>query len=286
MRIAVNGTTLFFDVAGAVLRVDDLALQSKPTIIVLHGGPGFDHAHLRPGLGPLAGDAQVVFLDLRGQGRSARGDLAEWSLEHCADDVAAFCEALHIEQPIVFGHSAGGFVALHLAVRHPRIAGGLILCGTSPTLAPMPSDEPQPSLADRAGPEALAASARLFSGDASPEAIADFVRLVAPFYAGPTHMDVPGTLFPLSPYDAQLGGYFFGVHAARYDLRPRLKEIVAPTLVIVGAYDWVCRPVGARVIAAGIPNARLEVFEGCGHFVFSEDPDGFQSLARDFLRGL
>jgi proline iminopeptidase len=284
MRIALNGTELFFDVEGGALRVDELVVRSKPTIVALHGGPGFDHAHLRPGLALLAADAQVVFLDLRGQGRSARGDLADWSLEQCADDVAAFCEALHIERPIVFGHSAGGFVALHVAVRHPQIAGGLILCGTSPTLAPMPTDEPQPSLADRADADALAASARLFSGDGSPEAVADFVRLVTPFYAGPTHMDVPGKLFPLSPYDAQLGGYFFGVHGPRYDLRPRLKDIAAPTLVLVGAYDWVCRPVAARTIAAGVPSAHLEVFEDCGHFLFSENPERFQAVVRRFLR--
>jgi pimeloyl-ACP methyl ester carboxylesterase len=39
---------------------------------------------------------------------------------------------LGIERPVIFGHSAGGFVALHMAVRHPEFVGGLILCDSTP----------------------------------------------------------------------------------------------------------------------------------------------------------
>ena len=69
-----------------------------------------------------------------------------------ADDVAELCELLDIDHPVLFGHSAGGFVALHLAIRHPGLPGGLLLCDTGPTLVPLPDDDPPPSLADRAGP--------------------------------------------------------------------------------------------------------------------------------------
>ena len=86
-----------------------------------------------------------------------------------ADDVAALCAALGIERPVVFGHSAGGFVALHLALRHPELPAGLILCHTAPTLAPLPDPHPPPGPAERGGPEAAAAAARLFGGDFSPE---------------------------------------------------------------------------------------------------------------------
>ncbi|HEY3033990.1 MAG TPA: alpha/beta hydrolase [Streptosporangiaceae bacterium] len=91
-----------------------------------------------PGLAPVSRDAQLVFADLRGQGRSGRPPVQTCTLEQMADDVAELCGRLGIVMPIVFGHSAGGFVALHLALRHPGSVGGLILCDSAPTLAPLP----------------------------------------------------------------------------------------------------------------------------------------------------
>jgi pimeloyl-ACP methyl ester carboxylesterase len=74
--------------------------------------------------------AQVVYLDLRDHGRSARGDPAGWSFERCADDLRGFCDHLGIVRPVVYGHSLGGFVAMAYAVRHPGHAGALVLQST------------------------------------------------------------------------------------------------------------------------------------------------------------
>jgi proline iminopeptidase len=49
--------------------------------VVLHGGPGFDQGYLRPGLAPLSSEAQLVFVDLRGQGRSSRPPVQTCTLE-------------------------------------------------------------------------------------------------------------------------------------------------------------------------------------------------------------
>lgn len=284
MRVEVNGTQLYIDVDGPELVVDRGALTKRPTIVALHGGPGFDQGYLRPGLGPLREVAQLLFVDLRGQGRSGRPPLETCTLEQMADDVASLCEQLGVERPIVFGNSAGGFVALHLALRHRDLVGGLILQGTSPTLAPMADDvPPPPSLGERAGPEALAIANRMFGGDFSEASMAAFAQAVAPYYAGPTHLDVPGPLMGLSPLTPEIATYFFGHLAASYDLRTRLPEIVAPTLVVVGSYDWVCPPVASRVLAAGIPGADLVEVEESGHFVFSEEPEQFQDAVRRFL---
>jgi proline iminopeptidase len=66
------------------------------------------------------------------------------------------CGKLRIDRAVVFGHSAGGFVAMHMALRHPLIRG-LVLCGTSPSANPVSDDEGHvtPSLGSRAGPEVL-----------------------------------------------------------------------------------------------------------------------------------
>lgn len=252
-------------------------------LVVIPGGPGFDHAHLRPGLDPLAADVQLVYVDLRNTGRSEHGPLESCTLEQMADDVAELCAAEAIERPIVFGHSAGGFVAMVLALRRPELVGGLILCNTSPTLAPIPDDDPPPSLRERAGPEAAEVAGRLFGGDSSPETAMAFARLVAPHYSGPTHMDVPIELFPLSEINHALTQYFFRVLAPHYDVRPRLAEISVPTLVTTGAWDWVIAPARSRAIAAGIPAAQLVVFETAGHFPFSEEPERFQQTVREYL---
>ena len=130
MYVKVNGTRLFFDVVGSSLQPAGQEMKPKPVLIALPGGPGMDHSYLRP-LDPLGEVAQVIYLDLRGQGRSARHSREYYQLGIMADDVAAFCAELGIEKPVVYGHSFGGFVALTIAVRHPELLGGLILASTS-----------------------------------------------------------------------------------------------------------------------------------------------------------
>jgi proline iminopeptidase len=287
VRVAVNETELYFDVEGTEFVIASDGLRRRPTIVALHGGPGFDQGYLRPGLAPLGRLAQILYVDLRGQGRSAPAALETCTLEQMADDVAALCMTLGIERPVLFGHSAGGFVALHLAIRHPALAAGLILCGTSPTLAPTNDGLPSPpSLAERAGPEAAAIASRLFGGDMSPETGEGFNKHVLPFYAGPSHMDLPGPLMALSGFTPAVALYFFGTLARAYDLRPRLHEITVPVLVITGRYDWICPPSAGRAIAAGIPGAKLIEFVDSGHFTFSEEPDKFRASVSDFLAGL
>jgi proline iminopeptidase len=283
MRIAVDGTELYVDVDGPQIEVRGQDVIERPTLLALHGGPGFDHVHLKPALGPLREHAQIVYVDLRGQGRSGRPPIETCTLEQTADDVAALCGRLGIERPVVLGHSAGGFVALHLAVRHPEVAGGLVLCSTAPTLEPISDGEPAPALADRAGPEATEVAARVFGGDMSPATMEEFARLVAPFYAGPAHMEVPLQLFPLSSFNPDVAQHFFQNLASKYDLRPRLGEIGVPTLVVGGGYDWVCPPAASRFLARSIPHAELLLLEEAGHFSFAEDPDRFREAVVAFV---
>ena len=48
MFVQVNGVRLYFDVEGAGLVPDGAGLREKPTLVLLHGGPGFDHALFKP----------------------------------------------------------------------------------------------------------------------------------------------------------------------------------------------------------------------------------------------
>ena len=131
MRIKIGDSWLFFDVEGAKLRPDGPNMKEVPTLLLLHGGPGFDHSSFKPLMSALTDVAQIVYLDHRSQGRSDRVAPDRWRLANWADDVRDFCEALEITRPVVMGHSFGGFVAMAYATRHPFHPGKLILSSTA-----------------------------------------------------------------------------------------------------------------------------------------------------------
>jgi proline iminopeptidase len=282
MRLPINGTELYFDVEGAGLVPDGPEMRERPVILALHGGPGFDHAYFKPWLSPLADFAQVVYLDLRCQGRSGRPAIETCTLEQMADDVASLCRTLEIHRPIILGHSAGGFVALTLAVRHPEVVGRLILLDTAAATADL--DGTLDLLDQRRGVEARQAAARLFAGDTSPSAMEDFGRLVLPAYVGD-----PATFGPIaeslarSSFNPEVSTFWSRQCALRYNLRPRLTEIHAPTLVVVGELDWVTPPSASRAIAAKLPEAEIEILPGAGHFLFAEALDEFLRIVRRFV---
>ena len=285
MYAELNGTEIFFDIDGSGFSIEGNRLSPKPAIVVLHGGLGFDHAYLRPDLGKLKDVAQIIFVDLRGQGRSGRPDLGTCTLEQMADDVVSLCAYLGISSPIVFGHSAGGFVALHLALKYPSFAGGLILCASSPTTASLDDDggTVAPPLASRASPEALAAAARIFSGEITSETIGLFFTEVAPYYAAPANMDRVPQLLDLCSADIGMMRHFMHDIAPSYDVRSRLQEIAVPALVLFGRYDWVCPPRAGRFLAKNIPRSTLVEFSASGHFLFMEESKEFCSVVREFV---
>ena len=131
MQVDANGARLWFDVDGPSLVSDGADMRQRPTVVLLHGGPGsFDHSYFKPDFARLADVAQVVYLDLPGHGRSDWGDAFAWSFETAADAVRDFCDAVGIAKPVVYGHSFGGFVAMYYAIRHPGHGGALVLQST------------------------------------------------------------------------------------------------------------------------------------------------------------
>jgi pimeloyl-ACP methyl ester carboxylesterase len=131
MYVLVNDVKLFFDVEGAKLRPDGAVMREVPTLLLQHGGPGFDHSGFKPAFTEMAACAQVIYLDLRGHGRSDAGPTNKWSLEQCALDVRSFCDSLSIDAPIVLGHSFGGIVAIVYATRFVDHPSKLVLSSTS-----------------------------------------------------------------------------------------------------------------------------------------------------------
>ena len=135
MRIEIEpGVRLFVDIEGPGLVPDGPLMREQPTLVLLHGGPGFDHSGFKPAFSRLTDVAQVVCYDHRGHGRSDRRPPHEWTLDTFADDVVRLCAALGVERPIVLGQSFGGFVAQRYLARHPDHAAKVVLSSTSPHL--------------------------------------------------------------------------------------------------------------------------------------------------------
>ena len=157
MFIEVEGARLFFDCVGSKLEIAGEAMAERPTLIVMHGGPGFDHSTLRPFFDRFADTHQVLYLDHRGNGRSG-GAPDTWTLQQWGRDVKALCDALGIERPHVYGNSFGGFVAMAYAAQFPDHPGKLIL---SSTAARMNLEATYRMMEERGGEEARAIAERL-----------------------------------------------------------------------------------------------------------------------------
>ena len=108
-------------------------MVERPSVLLLHGGPGMDHSFFKHGPTYDYTDvAQVIWYDHRGNGRSDRGSVEDWRLDVWADDVVRLCDALGVERPVVIGESFGGFVAQRYLARHPDHPGKVVLGCTAP----------------------------------------------------------------------------------------------------------------------------------------------------------
>jgi pimeloyl-ACP methyl ester carboxylesterase len=264
MRISVEDVNLWFDVDGACLVVDENIMVERRTIVVLHGGPGFDHSYLKPELQALAEHAQIVFLDQRGQGRSDHGNPDEWSLDRWADDVAMFCQALGIVKPILLGHSFGGFVALATAARHPDLASGLVILASA---AYVQRETVIARFGELGGTEAADAARVMFARPGDEAAFAGFAQFCFPLYAkDPAKMMAK---LGLSQQRPEVQAHFFRPDGefGRFDYRAGLRGCHAPTLMLHGALDPIVPVAFAVETASSFPPgvAQLTVYEDSAH---------------------
>lgn len=280
MFVDLDTARIFFDVVGAGLELTPDAVEVRPTLLVLHGGPGYDHSTLRPYFDRFADTHQVVYLDHRGCGRST-GDIDTWTLDQWADDIAAFCGALGITKPAVFGQSFGGMVAMHYAVRHPDGPSRVIL---SSTAAQFRLDGAVEMMRQLGGDTAAEASRAFFSAP-SLERYDVYAATCLPYYAQTYDPKAP-TFRGRAIERPEVAVHFFANEMMDMDLRPELAAITCPVLVMGGALDPVTPPVCSQQIAKAVgQNARLEMFEGCGHGAHRDDPEGAERVMRVFLAG-
>jgi proline iminopeptidase len=284
MKISVNGTELFFDVVGSQL--DAAAhFRQKPTMIILHGGPGFDHTYLRPWLDPVSEVAQLVYVDERGCGRSARHTHEYYQLGIMADDIVSLCASLGIEHPIVLGQSFGGFVALSIATRHPDFASGIVLFDTAPAwTGGYDLDALEQLVGGARGKELREIAYRESTGVATEAELKRFDQEIMPLYWHQGFKEeYLREMFDNSLINMDIATYMMGTLSREYDLRPHLAGIKIPALVLQGRHDWVTPMSGAQEMMQGIPNVQLHIFEHSGHMVFMEEPAELVTVLNNWI---
>jgi len=280
MFVSVNGVRLFVDVEGAGLVPDGVAMREKPTLLLLHGGPGFDHSSFKPLFSGLSDVAQVVYYDHRGNGRSEDGDRSAWTLAQWGDDVKGLCDALGLVQPIVLGTSWGGYVAQSYATRYPDHPGKLVLVSTA---ARVEFPAILESFARLGGPEA-ARVAEAYWLAPTAERRAEFIRICGPLYRR-TPSDPNAMRRVQIRHDTAL--HFNGPdhEQGHMDFRLALAGIRCPVLVMGGDRDPVSPVAFSETLVASLPSdrVRFECFAECGHGVFGDAPEQAFAVLRDFI---
>jgi 3-oxoadipate enol-lactonase len=261
---AVNGSTLAYELRG---RPDD----GRPVVVFVHGG-GFDRRLWDGQVDAFDDDFTVLRYDVRGYGASGRGDAAPFG-HH--EDLAALLTHLGVRRAAVVGQSLGGRIAVDLALTRPELVDRLVLVG--PGLSGWPW-----SRADF-GPWIEQFSAALRANDTTGAVNAwlasDYMRSAA------TRPELGDRVRRLTTENVR--AWF--ERSKEAELSPgalgRLRELRAPTLLVVGTTD---ERVIHRIVdslAANVVGARRTTFDGAGHAPNLEDPARFNREVLAFLRG-
>lgn len=274
----VNGLDLSYRVAGA-----------GPVLVVQAPGWGVGAVPYEPTFGPFEAHFTVVYYDPRGSGASQAPESAtELHVDALVDDLEELRLHLGLEDFALIGHSHGGFLSLHYALRHPRRVSRLIALNAQLVGVP-PHPEERDALPDHDlfGPamaafETAGGFDALFSARTDREAT-DLLEIMAPLYFQNPD-GVSGFRRFLSVRDVPVRT-MQAVSAADggFPLDGRLRRLDVPTLVVSGRHDIFCPPSGARTLAETLPHARLLMMEGSGHFPWVEEPEAFFREALGFL---
>jgi proline iminopeptidase len=268
-------------------------IGSGPPIVVLHGGPEFDHAYLLPELDRLADAFHLIYYDQRGRGRSAVGVRPEdVSMQSEIGDLERLRSHLGLESVAVLGHSWGGVLAMEYAIRHPDRVSQLLLLDTAPA-SPGDWQHLRDEFARRRPPEdreamdAISATDAYKRGDLDADAayLRHHFRMTV---SRPEHLEAlvarlrsnftAESVLLARAIDQRL--WDETALSASWDLLPALRGLDVATLVLHGEYDFIPLQVAAR-IAETVPAARLSVLSGCGHFTYLEAPEVvFEEIAR------
>jgi len=275
--VTLNGVRIHYTIRG-----------SGPAMIAHSGGPGMD-ARDWDDFAKIDDFVTIVAIHPRGSGLSGPAAGDAYLLPDYASDVEALRIHLGLEKPILMGWSHGGMVAMQFAFTYPDSLSKLILFDTSAYFGEFLSDIEGAVQEFKNEPwfqKSFAALKAEWAGDYKTDE--DMSRLWA-----------EEMKFYFKQFDSRAEAYhertkdltvriaslksFNDKEAATLDLRPHLKKITVPTLVIVGRHDFITNVAMAEEMVKRMPSARLEVFEDSGHFALVEEPEKFYQVIKEFV---
>jgi len=275
----INGTTLFYKTMG-----------SGDPIVVLHGGPGFDHRQFLPYIWELSSQHKVVLYDQRGTGLSSGPvDSSSISIDTFIEDIEGIREAFGIKKMNLLGHSWGGILAMHYSIRHPDHLRSLILCSTAASAQSF--DDMRATYGANRLPEDAKLLGEIYASEAyqngDPDVIEGFWRVFfKPYFADPSlvaGLDLHFTENTIKNGDAVAGYILRSI--GEFDLHEDLAVVRCPTLVIHGDSDPM--PVRyAEQIHESIEGSKFVIAENSGHWLFVDATETFRSSILDFLASM
>jgi pimeloyl-ACP methyl ester carboxylesterase len=248
-----------------------------PPVVALHGFPQHWYCWRRV-MEELAGEFRVLAMDTRGLGWSGPG--RDYRKARIADDAVALLDALGIERAGLAGHDWGGWAGFLAALDAPERWTGYVAAGTphpwqpvSRTLKSLPRLAYQPPIAAPVlGPRLIQRLVPLMIrggwGDMSTYD-AEATEVFAATYREPAHAEAGSRYYR----------DFLTREAATAAGTGKGRRLRIPTRLLYGAAD----PLGTAM-AEGLErhgdDARVELLEGCGHFVPEERPAAVAAAIR------
>lgn len=243
-----------------------------PAVVLAHSG-ALDLTMWDELAADLARDHDVVRYDARSHGRSSTASTDH----HPAEDLVAVLDALGIGRAVLVGSSMGAVAAADVAWRHPERVAALVLLGGDVS---EPRAQEDPFVARWAAEQAAAIEAQ----DAPRWVEAMLRYCVDGPFREPGDVDAAVrercramTLATVAAHHTATGGLLW------YDVRERVAEITAPTLVVTGELEIAWLHTVARRLEAEMPDVRRVEVAGAGHMMMLEAPARTAELVRAHL---
>jgi proline iminopeptidase len=280
-KVTRDGVDLFYTIVGP---------PSGDYVLVLSGGPGEDIHSMQGIADELGKKYRCIMWEQRGTGRSKlqKYDASTINLNAYMDDIEALRKQLHADKFIVVGNSWGMILGLAYAGTHPDAVRAVVTIGSGPITFEYLGVFSDNQIA-RLG--ACELEARNVWKDPAREAVdpdrASFERLriaaVAYFFDRKKALQMQAELDPRD-YDFRVPPAFLKAEG-KYDLRPKLKTITAPVLLLQGRQDIAGE---ANILEAHslITNSTVAFIEECGHMPWLEQPEQTWKIVDDFLARL
>jgi proline iminopeptidase len=262
------------------------------------GGPGFSASLLRDDAELLSDRFAVHLIDPPGSGRSSPpGSASEYDPIGHARFYDEVRQALGIETTTIMGGSFGGLVAVTYAALFPEATTRCIAISTRVTgeevAGEESAEEMREMLARHSDAPWFAEAEQTWNSwtervltASDPAEVDEMMAVVLPLYTA--HPDRPGVERMVEVFRLEGRTNLDAVKVwenglyQRIDVRPLLKDVRAPTLVLTGELDLICGPTHARQLAQVIPHATVEIVPDCGHMIAIEAPVEFKRAIEAF----